>query len=150
MPARFCPQCGTPAVPKAKFCVECGTGLVDGATPARTADAGRGGWRLTSPGLSVLAFFVVGGLGIWAAVLSPAPPTPGPGRAAAPRPADQVAAADLPPDHPKVPMQIPAEVKTFIDDLAKKASAAPNDVATWSRLAQVYYRTAQVDASYYD
>jgi cytochrome c-type biogenesis protein CcmH/NrfG len=61
-----------------------------------------------------------------------------------------MAQADLPPDHPKVPIAIPAEVKTFIDDLAKKASAAPNDVATWGRLAQVYYRTAQIDPSYYD
>jgi Flp pilus assembly protein TadD len=41
-------------------------------------------------------------------------------------------------------------VKTFIDDLAKKASAAPDDLAVWSRLAQVYYRTAQIDQSYYD
>jgi tetratricopeptide (TPR) repeat protein len=47
-------------------------------------------------------------------------------------------------------MQIPPEVKTFIDELAAKASAAPNDRTAWSRLAQVYYRSAQVDPSYYD
>ena len=145
MPARFCPQCGTPAVPNAKFCIECGTAL-DGSA-ARSATAS---WQMTSAGLGVLAFFVVAGLGIWAAVLSPSPPTPGPGRAAGRTPAQQTAQAELPPDHPKVPIQVPAEVKTFIDDLAKKASAAPDDVATWSRLAQVYYRTAQIDTSYYD
>ena len=145
MPARFCPQCGTSAVPNAKFCIECGVPLDDGAT--RTAT---GSWQLTSAGVAVLTFFVVTGLGIWAVVLSPSPPTPGPGRAAA-RPAPQQSAqAELPADHPKVPIQVPAEVKTFIDDLAKKASAAPDDVATWGRLAQVYYRTAQIDSSYYD
>jgi len=153
MPARFCPQCGTPAASQAKFCIECGHSLTGGGAAAPAAG---GGWQLTTPGIAVLSFFIVGGLGIWAMVLSPSPPTPGPGRNAA-RPAGNAAAppqataqADLPPDHPKVPMQLPAEVKTFIDDLAKKASAAPDDVATWGRLAQVYYRTAQVDPSYYD
>lgn len=146
MPARFCPQCGTSAAPNAKFCIECGAGLAGGA-PAR----GRR-WQATSAGLGVLGFFVVAGLGIWAAVLSPDPPTPGPGRAAArgPQNAQATARADLPPDHPKVPVQLPPEVKSFIDDLAKKASAAPDDLATWGRLAQVYYRTAQVDPVYYD
>ena len=147
MPARFCPQCGIPTVPNAKFCSACGASLAGGA-PARRA----GGWELTSAGISVLAFFVIAGLGIWAVVLSPATPKPGPGRAGgAPAPAAMAPAqGELPPDHPKVPMQIPAEAKTFIDDLAKKASAAPDDVATWGRLAQVYYRTAQVDPAYYD
>src|SRR5258706_47883 len=123
MPARFCPQCGTAAAPNAKFCIECGTSLA-----GDTRAAAGGGWQITSAGLGVLGFFVVGGLGIWAAVLSPATPTPGPGRAAA-RPAATapapVADPDLPPDHPKVAMQIPAEVKTVIDDLAKKADAWP-------------------------
>jgi cytochrome c-type biogenesis protein CcmH/NrfG len=151
MPARFCPQCGTPTIANAKFCMECGTSLTGGSTAA----ARPGTWQLTTAGLSVLTLFVVGGLGIWAAVLSPSPPTPGPGRGAARNataaaPPQATAQADLPPDHPKVPMQIPAEVKTFIDDLAKKASAAPQDVGTWSRLAQVYYRSAQVDSAYYD
>src|SRR5690242_21840162 len=152
MPARFCPECGTPAIANAKFCIECGTSLARGA--AGTAAAAPGGWQLTTAGLSVFGLFVVGGLGIWAAVLSPSPPTPGPGRVPRDTPAQAApratAQADLPPDHPKVPMQIPAEVKTFIDALAKKAAAAPKDLATWSRLAQVYYRTAQVDSSYYD
>ena len=149
MPPRFCPECGTPAIASAKFCTECGTSLGAAGGTARPA-----GWQLTTAGLSVLALFVVGGLGIWAAVLSPSPPTPGPGRVArtppSQAPPQATAQADLPADHPKVPMQIPAEVKTFIDDLAKKAAAAPKDVATWGRLAQVYYRSAQVDSAYYD
>jgi hypothetical protein len=147
MGARFCPQCGTSAVPDAKFCIECGTPL-SGGRGASAAPAG--GWRLTTAGGAVAAFFVVTGLGIWAAILNPTPPPPAPGRGQArttPAP-NATASAELPPDHPKVPMQLPAEVKTFIDDLAAKASAAPKDVAVWGRLAQVYYRTAQVDGSY--
>ena len=150
MSARFCPQCGTSAVQGAKFCIECGTPLAGGAV-ARAPQPGT--WQMTSAGLAVFAFFAVGGLGIWAAVLSPEPPPTGPGRNVANRPAQApqaMAQADLPPDHPQVPIQLPAEVKTFIDDLAKKASAAPEDLSIWGRLAQVYYRTAQVDASYYD
>lgn len=153
MAARFCPQCGTSTAPGAKFCIECGTPLRGGGTAAAAAADGR--WQLTTAGLGVLGFFLLGGLGIWALVLSPAPP-PATLGAAAPRAGAPAAApgamaqADLPPDHPKIPLQIPAEVKTFIDDLAQKASAAPKDVATWGRLAQVYYRTAQIDTSYYD
>ena len=141
-------------MPSAKFCIECGTALA-GVAPraAATTGAPDGEWRMTSAGIGVLAFFLVGGLGIWAAVLSPEPAKPGLGRsgtAARSAPPAAAAQADLPPDHPKVAMQVPAEVKSFIDDLAKKAAAAPDDRATWSRLAQVYYRSAQIDTSYYD
>ena len=150
MAARFCPQCGTPAVQGAKFCIECGSALAAGGASARASRSAT--WQVTSAGVAVLTFFVLGGLGIWAAVLSPSPAPTGPGRNVATRPAQPpqaMAQGDLPPDHPKVPIQLPAEVKTFIDDLAKKASAAPDDLSTWGRLAQVYYRTAQVDPSYY-
>jgi hypothetical protein len=40
-------------------------------------------------------------------------------------------------------------VKTFIDDLAKRADAAPDDAALWVRLGQVYYRAAQIDPAFY-
>src|SRR5262249_16782244 len=129
----------------AKFCIDCGAALAGGG-PARST-----GWQLTTAGAAVLGFFVLTGLAIWTAILSPAPPQAAPGRGAT-RASDAPAVAPgaLPPDHPKVPLQLPAEVKTFIDDLAKKASADPKDLATWGRLAQVYYRTAQVDQSYYE
>ena len=106
---------------------------------------------MSATGSAVLGSFLIAGLAIWTAILSPAPPQAAPGRGAT-RASDApaVAQGELPPDHPKVPLQLPAEVKTFIDDLAKKASADPKDLATWGRLAQVYYRTAQVDHSYYE
>jgi cytochrome c-type biogenesis protein CcmH/NrfG len=145
MAARFCPQCGIPAVPKAKFCIDCGAGLAGGGS-ARSAT-----WQLTTAGAAVFGFFVVTGLAIWTLILQPTPPQATPARSAGrASEAPAVAQNDLPPDHPKVPLQLPAEVKTFIDDLSKKASADPKDLATWSRLAQVYYRTAQVDQSYYE
>jgi cytochrome c-type biogenesis protein CcmH/NrfG len=146
MPARFCPQCGTPAVQGAKFCIERAAALAGGAALARPAPPAT--WRSRRPAWSVLAFFVVG-LGIWAAVLSPEPPAHGTGPAmrAVRRSAASDGTSRHAADHP-VPIQLPAEVKTFIGDLAKKASAAPDDVSTWSRLAPGVLPTAQVDASW--
>src|SRR5262249_61246543 len=59
---------------------------------------------------------------------------------AGPADPDQTAAAP--------PLELPAEVKTFIDDLAKKADAAPDDKDLWLRLGKVYERAAQLDSSY--
>ncbi len=39
-------------------------------------------------------------------------------------------------------------MKTFIDDLAKKADAAPEDKDLWVRLGKVYARAGQIDPSY--
>jgi len=67
---RFCPECGIKAVSGAKFCIDCGTSLVGGA---RTVAAG---WRPTAAGSTTLGVFLVGGLAIWTAILSPDPPRP--------------------------------------------------------------------------
>src|SRR5262249_34099870 len=117
MPARFCPQCGTPAAPRAKFCIERGVRL-DGTGSAAAAT----GRRLPGLGAGVLGFIVVAGLGIWTAILSPAPPRPGPGASAARStgPAPGPAAA-LPEGHPKA-AALPHEAKEFIDDLAARAN----------------------------
>ena len=151
MPARFCPQCGTSAASEAKFCIECGSSLTGGAAVRAPPP---GGWQMTSAGVAVLELLPrrrARHLGRRPEPVAADARTRDAARRVRPRPSGtQTAQADLPPDHPKVPIQIPAEVKTFIDDLAKKASAAPDDLATWGRLAQVYYRTAQVDPSYYD
>ena len=49
------------------------------------------------------------------------------------------------PDAPAAPVELPAEVKTFMADLAKKAEAAPDDKDLWLRLGKVYCRAAQLD-----
>ncbi len=46
-------------------------------------------------------------------------------------------------------MELPAEVTAFMTDLDTKAKAAPDDLAMWNRLGQVYYRAAQVNPKYY-
>lgn len=145
---RFCPECGTKALSGAKFCIECGTPLLAGA---RTTTVAAARWRPTAAGSTTLGVFLVGGLAIWTAILSPDPPRAGLG-AAAPRsgaPAAQ-ASAELPEGHPKTTIPIPAEVKSFIADLDAKAQKNPRDLDAWSRLAQVNARAAQLDPTYSD
>jgi cytochrome c-type biogenesis protein CcmH/NrfG len=105
-------------------------------------------WRLTTAGATAVGFFLLSGLAIWTAILAPAPPRPAPGGGA---PARQATAAqrDLPPDHPNVPASLPAEAKSFIDDLAAKTKDTPNDAGAWLKLGQVSYRAAQIDPSYF-
>ncbi len=145
MPSRFCPRCGTKALAGAKFCAECGASLSGGRPVSESP------WQLTTVGTGVLGFFVVAGLAIWTLILSPAPPRPGPGgpapRTASAAPAE-TASSQLPEGHPKVPMELPAEVKTFISDLAAKAKDKPHDVDTWVKLGMVYSRAAQIDPAY--
>ena len=52
----------------------------------------------------------------------------------------------LPQGHP--PIEIPEQVKQTIRDLAKKAEAAPDDMDSWKRLAEVQYRAAQIEPSF--
>jgi cytochrome c-type biogenesis protein CcmH/NrfG len=141
--ARFCPQCGTKAAAAAKFCIECGTPLGAGAQP-RVAR-----WRPSAAGSTMLGVFLVGGLAIWTAILSPAPPPPGLGASAA-RPGAQAAAAsgELPEGHPKTTMPLPDEVKSFIATLDAKAQKNPRDVDAWLKLAQVNARASQIDPTY--
>jgi len=139
MPARFCSECGTKVAAGAKFCSECGYRL-DGRGAPRAA-AGR---QVTMAGLAVFGLLLVSGLGIWAAILSPAPPTPAPGRG----PSGTATAAAGQPDAAAQPVELPAEVKSFIADLAKKADASPEDKDIWLRLGKVYSRAAQLDPAY--
>jgi len=151
MSARFCAHCGARLTPDAKYCSQCGA-PIDGAAPARTTTADRG-WRPTTTGAAVFGTFVLAGLAIWASILSPEPPRAAPGAAAPPSapgaPAAQTATGNaMPPDHPTVPLELPEEVKTFIDTLSASAKEKPDDKAAWLRLGQVYYRAAQIDPSY--
>jgi cytochrome c-type biogenesis protein CcmH/NrfG len=137
MPARFCPQCGTKVVPQAKFCMECGHGLVPGsAAPSRIV-------RRSVTGYGVFAAFLLSGLGIWAAILTPDAPPPPLGGA---RPA---AGATTPPAGEPAKVELPAEITKMVGELAAKADAKPDDLGLWTHLGEVYYRTAQFDHSYY-
>ena len=140
MGGRFCPQCGTVARAGAKFCAECGESL--GGVPN-----GAGRWRFTAAGTTVLIVFLSAGLAIWTLILVPAQGrAPGGPHAASPPPAP--GARELPDGHPTVPLALPAEVKSFISDLAAKAKEKPQDVDVWARLGQVEYRASQLDPAY--
>ena len=142
MPSRFCSQCGTKVTPGAKYCSECGSPL-SGTTAPRPPGA-TAPWQLTTAGLGVFGLLLLSGLGVWTAILTPEPPKPAPGRGA---PAGATAAAGRP-DGQGQPVELPAEVKTFITDLATKADANPEDMDVWRRLGKVYSRAGQLDPSY--
>jgi tetratricopeptide (TPR) repeat protein len=143
MPPRFCSQCGAKVAPGARFCSECGTAL-SGRPAAPRPTTAASPWQLTTGGIAVFGLLLLSGLGVWTAILSPEPPKPAPGRGAAGAPPAAAAQADA----PTQPAELPAEVKTFIADLAKKADASPEDLDVWRRLGKVYSRAAQLDPSY--
>lgn len=116
--------------------MECGYALASGATAAVPAA------RRSPAGFVVFGGFLLAGLGIWAAVLTPDPPPPPLGGK---RPAATAAAA--PPA--QEPVELPAEIKRMVGELATKAAAKPDDLGIWTHLGEVYYRTAQFDPSYY-
>jgi tetratricopeptide (TPR) repeat protein len=68
--------------------------------------------------------------------------------AAAPPAASGASAGEgrMPANHP--PLEVPADVKKYIGELAKNAAAKPKDLDAWKTLAQVQYRAGQVDKSY--
>ena len=146
---RFCPGCGEAAVAGAKFCVACGQRL-----GGPVGGAARG--PMPTEGIAVLAAFLAVGLTLWAWLLAPAkapermPLAPrGQEEAAAPPAAASSASAsegEMPPNHP--PLEVPADVKKYIGELAKNAEAKPKDLDAWKTLAQVQYRAGQVDKSY--
>jgi tetratricopeptide (TPR) repeat protein len=137
MPARFCPQCGTQAISQAKFCMECGHSLAPGSV------AGGRVIRRSGAGFGVFGAFLLVGLGIWAAILTPEPPPPALGGK---RPA---AGATRPPAPEQAKVQLPDEIAKMVGELATKAAAKPDDLGLWSHLGEVYYRTAQFDDSFY-
>src|SRR5205814_2258872 len=130
------------AVAGARFCTECGAPL---AGDASASAASR--WQLTTAGSAVLTLFLAAGLTVWTLILSPAAPRPGPGAGAA-RPGAAPAGAPSSGGEAKVRMPLPAEVVSFIADLAAKAKAKPDDIETWLKLAQVEARAAQLDSAY--
>ena len=134
MPARFCPRCAARAVPNAKFCTECGASL---GGPAPSVDPS---WRLTTAGASVLVFFLVAGLTIWTAILSPSPPRPGPGASRTARTGGETPKAGA--------SALPKKALDLIAGLAAAAKDKPDDVAAWLKLAEVYSHAAEFDHAY--
>lgn len=137
MPARFCPQCGSPTQPAAKFCAECGSALAGAGPVVASAPV----LRPTMLGGIVLSGFLVAGLGIWAAILTPDAPAPGPGQRAMPR-------GTAPAAMPENPHQLPDEISRMVGELATRAESEPENVDLWVHLGEVYYRTAQFDPAY--
>jgi Flp pilus assembly protein TadD len=56
-------------------------------------------------------------------------------------------ARQLPPGHP--PIQLPKEVSDLISGIARKAEANPRDIVAWDKYADVCFRAAAFDSSYY-
>jgi tetratricopeptide (TPR) repeat protein len=154
---RFCPYCGAPVVPAGKFCVECGRQL-------EPSGGGRiRGLQLTAAFVGVfLGMLIVGMVVVYLVVpLTPSsvkmaslpaeqPPSNQPlseQPPSEPSRKDREGAGKLPPGHPKV--ELPAEARSFIDEMERTAKAKPNDIAAWNRFGEVALRAAQLDPSYY-
>lgn len=136
---RFCPWCGTRAVPPAGFCAACGEPLQAGSRKAAKLP-GVFSWGSFAPGLTVLSLYLVVGLGLWIFVLnSHRVASSGEGR-------NVSSGASLPADHP--PITLPDDVKRRVAEMAAKAEASPQDLGTWKELAQVQFRASQIDSSY--
>src|SRR5438093_12868941 len=109
MGVRFCSQCGARSLAVARFCAECGAPLDRPAAAER-----RGGWQVTLAGSAVLVAFLAAGLTIWTTIVVPGAPRPLPGagaRAGTPK-------GGAPAEGRSARTELPAEVKTFIADLA--------------------------------
>jgi tetratricopeptide (TPR) repeat protein len=134
---RFCASCGARLLPDAVFCVECGQ--AQGGRPARRIRMPPALHRY-APVFVVLVIAAVVGTAVMVGTLAPKTPPPAPGRGNA------EVSGNLPAGHP--PIAVPEQVKQIIQDMQKKADAAPNDLDTWKRLAEMQYRAGQVDATY--
>lgn len=150
MTVRFCPQCGAKTIPQARFCSACGEALPGSGKSInkRTAvPSSPPSWQTLVPGLVVLSFYLLVGTGLWMFILRTQPfPTAAPLTQAlndtAPRGGAQTLAQNTP------PVSLPEEAKKILAELADTATASPQDVNAWKKLAQAQFRTSQLDASY--
>jgi tetratricopeptide (TPR) repeat protein len=141
MATQFCAHCGAKLLSSASFCVECGERQSAASGPRASFSLPL---QRYAPLFVVLMVVAVGGAAIFAGSLTPKTPPSVPGRGAPQAPAG--APGSLPEGHP--PLGIPEQVKQVIHELAQKAAAAPDDLQTWKRLAEVQYRAGQVDPNY--
>jgi Flp pilus assembly protein TadD len=142
MANRFCASCGARLLREASFCVECGERQPGAKAP-------RVGLSIPvnryAPVFVVLAVILVGGGAVLYGTMNPKIPASVP-RPDAPPAEGSAAAGSLPQGHP--PLEIPEQVKQTIRDMAQKATAAPDDMDAWKRLAEVQYRAGQIEHSY--
>jgi len=148
MAVRFCPHCGAQTIPQARFCSACGEALPgSGKSTKPTVAPSSTSWQTIAPGLVVLAFYLLAGTGLWLFVLRSQPfPTVAPATSATnnatPRGGSQPLAQN------SSPVSLPEEAKKILAELADAATAAPQDVSAWKKLAQAQFRASQLDASY--
>lgn len=138
MANQFCSQCGARLRANASFCAECGTRHKGSAT-ARSSSAS---WQRYAPFLIVVATLVILGVVVIIGTMHPKTTTTVARRGNPPAGSE----SGLPEGHP--PIVVPEEAKQAIRELSKQAAAAPEDVALWQRLADLQYRTGQLDPSY--
>src|SRR5262245_40389294 len=112
---RFCPQCGAQVIPPANFCATCGAplpGYRQSVSSPQTKSSPPVATRALTPGLLVLTFYLLIGLGLWLFVLRTQPfPTassPGAGGQAS------MGGSTLPQNHPDV--ALPEEAKKILAD----------------------------------
>jgi len=144
--AQFCPQCGTKTIPQANFCASCGAALpgrkLAASQPAQVSTVTHP--RVLMPGLIVLTFYLLTGLGLWLFVLRTQPfPTPSPSETATQA---STGGSALPQNHPEI--TLPEEAKKILADLVAKANAAPQDLQAWKTLADAQARASRLDSSY--
>jgi len=134
--ARFCPGCG------------CKTAVLTG--PGKHPPAA----------LAVAVFIVLVGVGsaaLYTVVSESGGQRAVPGSPSAPAPPGAPAAGamanagggesgGMPADHPAI--DLPEEVTSFLDDLAKSAAAAPQDIEAWKKLARARYRAGMLNRKY--
>ena len=144
----FCAGCGAELQPTARFCSSCGRA----AGTAQPAALQRGMPPIGSRRAAAVVFagaVAAGTLLAYAAVQNggseqrAVPGTP----SEAPATSQRGAGGAMPPDHP--PIELPAEVSSFLDELAKTAEAAPDDIEAWKKLARARYRAGMLNRSYY-
>jgi Flp pilus assembly protein TadD len=150
MAFKFCPECGTAVEQGASFCTGCGQSV-----GGRAASAS----GLPVAGIAALVTLLVLGGGFWLYFrFAPTParglkPGEGPPPAAmggAPAGAPGAAAATTASGAPHPQIELPDDIKKYIEKVEAEAKAKPNDVSAWETAARVQYRASRLDPSYVD
>jgi len=150
MAFKFCPECGAAIEPESRFCTGCGQPI-----GGRTASAS----GLPVAGIAALVSLVLLGGGFWLYFrLAPTPPrglkpgegAPPPAAMGAPAAAPGAAAATTASGAPHPQIELPDDIKKYIQQVEADAKAKPQDVAAWETAARVQYRASRLDPAYTD